>query len=123
MSSRPNALILFNPGLDQTRAQVKFKGRAREGSPFHHLRAGVPPTLILHGKNDTTAPYAVSEQFCIEMKAVGNECRLIGYEGAVHGFFNPRVAGGKWYRETLLEADRFLTKIGYLREPSPTTIL
>ena len=33
---------------------------------------------------------------------------------AAHGFFNPQVAGGKWHRETLLEADRFLARLGYL---------
>ena len=39
---------------------------------------------------------------------------MIGYEGAPHGFFNPPNADGKWYRETVLEMDRFLTSIGYL---------
>ena len=47
------------------------------------------------------------------MKA-GNQCQLFGYEGATHGFFNPSRDGGTWYRLTLLEMDRFLTKIGYL---------
>jgi hypothetical protein len=47
---------------------------------------------------------------------------LIGYDGATHGFFNPSRESGKWYRETLLEADRFLAALGYLPAPSPARI-
>ena len=124
VSSKPNVLVLFNPAVDTTPADLtqQFGGRGREGSPAHHLHAGLPPTLILHGKSDTTVPYAEVDRFCAEAKTLGNQCQLVGYEGGTHGFFNPQNAGGKWYRETLLEADRFLTKIGYLRGPAPTQI-
>jgi acetyl esterase/lipase len=126
ISSKPNALILFNPAVDTTQvpteAQERFGSRGRDGSPIHHLRPGLPPTLILHGKSDTTVPYTDVDRFCAEAKQRGDQCQLIGYEGARHGFFNPQVADGKWYRETLLEADRFLTKLGYLPEPAPTHI-
>lgn len=67
-------------------------------------------------------PYIDVERFCEKAKTLGNQCQLVGYEGATHGFFNPQNADGKWYRETLLEADRFLTRIGFLREPAPTRI-
>jgi acetyl esterase len=124
VSSRPNALVLFNPVVDTTPVQLRegFGDRGREASPLHHVGADLPPTLILHGKSDTTVPYADVDRFCAEAKARGNHCQLVGYEAATHGFFNPQNADGKWYRETLLEADRFLTKIGYLREPTPTQI-
>jgi len=127
ISSKPNALVLFNPAVDTTRStsdqlRARFGNRGQEGSPIHHLRTGLPPTLILHGKADTTVPYADVERFCAEANALGNQCQLVGYDGAAHGFFNPSNADGKWYRETLLEADRFLTRIGYLPEPAPTEI-
>ena len=67
-------------------------------------------------------PFADVERFCTEAQARGNRCQLVGYEGATHGFFNPQNEQGKWYRETLLEADRFLTQLGYLSEPVPTQI-
>ena len=54
------------------------------------------------------------ERFCAKAKELGRRCEVIGYEGAEHAFFNPRNADGKWYRETVLEMDRFLTSIGYL---------
>ncbi len=67
-------------------------------------------------------PYADVEHFCAESSALGNDCKVIGYDGAPHGLFNPNTADGKWYREKLLEADRFLTTLGYLPKPTPTHI-
>jgi acetyl esterase len=124
VSSKPNALVLFNPAVDTTHPALRegFGERGRDASPFHHLRSGLPPTLILHGKSDATVPYADVDRFCTEARRLGNQCQLVGYEGATHGFFNLQNADGKWYRETLLEADRFLTKIGYLRKPAPTHV-
>jgi acetyl esterase/lipase len=119
-SAKPNALVLFNPAVDTSRVRL-FGDRARDGSPIHHVRAGLPPTLILHGKADETVPYADVDRLCSESKALGNQCRLVGYEGATHGFFNPG-RGEKWYRETLLEVDRFLTTLGYVPEPAATSI-
>jgi acetyl esterase/lipase len=122
ISSKPNALVLFNPAVDTTHdtpsALVgRFGGRGAEGSPLHHIHRGIPPTVIFHGKADTTVPYADVERFCIESKKVGNQCQLTGYDETTHGFFNPSRDGGRWYRETLLEMDRFLAKLGYLSGP------
>ncbi len=123
ISAKPNALVLFNPAVDTTHPTPtilveRVGGRGRDASPLHHLRAGLPPTIIFHGKSDTTVPYADVERFCAAAKALGSECKLIGYEGATHGFFNPQRDEGKWYRETLQEVDKFLTHIGYLKEPT-----
>lgn len=121
ISTRPNALVLFNPAVDTTAEGLKdrFGDRGNEASPVHHVRAGLPPMVIFHGRSDTTVPYATIERFCKAANDAGGACQLFGYEGATHGFFNPSRERGKWYTETLLEADRFLTKIGYLSEPVP----
>ena len=50
--------------------------------------------------------------------ALGNQCDLMGYEGAPHGFFNPG-RGGTWHSDTLQEMDAFLTRLGYLPASSP----
>ena len=120
ISSKPNALVLFNPAVDTTHTKPaeykeRFGARAREGSPLHHLGPGLPPMLILNGKADQVVPYSDVERFCGEARRLGNQCQLVGYEGAPHGFFNqPR-----WYQETLQEADRFLAQIGYLEARVP----
>ena len=116
ISSRPNALVLFNPALDTSGENLTelFGGKGPDVSPVDHIRAGLPPTVIFHGKADTTVPYAIVERYCEGAKKAGNQCQLFGYEGATHGFFNPGRDDGKWYEETVREMDRFLTAIGYL---------
>jgi acetyl esterase/lipase len=126
VSSKPNALVLFNPvvdtspdsgaatGSDSAIVRARFAERGRDASPLHHLDSDLAPTLILHGKSDRSVPYSDVEQFCRQARRLGARCDVIGYQGAAHGFFN-----GKWYRDTLLAADRFLTDIGYLQGPVP----
>jgi acetyl esterase len=122
VSCRPDALVLYNPGtvmapfpgldlkgfgagLDKD----KFGCEPEEISPLHHVKKGAPPTIIFHGKADTTVPYATVEKFTEVMKAAGNRCELIGYEGQPHGFFNKAK-----YAETLAATDAFLVSLGYL---------
>lgn len=123
---RPNALILFNPGSTLApigdwnppasagaRLGVERLGvEARVISPAHHIGAHTPPTLILHGKADTTVPYATAVAFEREMKKAGRPCKLVGYEGAEHGFFNR----GEDYKKTLAEADAFLVALGWIKK-------
>ena len=122
VSCRPDALVLFNPGtvmapfpgldlkgfgagLDKAR----FGCEPTEISPLHHVAKGAPPTIVFHGKSDTTVPYATVEKFAAVMKAAGNRCELVGYEGEKHGFFNQSK-----YAETLAATDDFLVSLGYL---------
>ena len=126
VSSKPDALILFNPALDTSRTQNRFGDRALEGSVSHHMKAAPPPTIIFHGRADTTVPFERSEAFCTAATKLRSTCMVIGYDGAPHGFFNLRgddPARKEWYRQTLLEADRFLTNLGYLSSPSPSATL
>lgn len=122
VSCLPNALILFNPGTVMAPFPgLELKGfgagldKARFGcepteiSPIHHVKKGLPPTIIFHGKADTTVPYATVEKFTEVMKSAGNRCELIGYEGQPHGFFNKAK-----YPETLEATDGFLVSLGYL---------
>jgi acetyl esterase len=126
VSSKPNALILFNPALDTSTVQNRFGDRALEASVSHHLKQAPPPTIIFHGRADTTVPFERSERFCAAASKLHGTCTLIVYDGAPHGFFNLRnddPARNEWYRQTLLEADLFLTKLGYLPSPSPSRII
>jgi acetyl esterase/lipase len=115
-SARPDALVLFNPVLDTASPawRARFAGRGSEASPLAHPVRGLPPMLILHGRADTIAPYADVEAFCRRVQAQGDRCGLVGYDGAVHGFFNPVNGGGPGFRQTADEAERFLGELGYL---------
>ena len=127
ISAVPNALVLFNPalvlapfgemtlkGFEAKTSSERFGCEPTEISPIHHVRAGLPPTLILHGRADSTVPFASAEAFAAEMKKAGNRCELVGYEGQPHGFFN-----GARFDETLAEADKFLVSLGYLPPLKP----
>jgi acetyl esterase/lipase len=132
ISSKPNALLLFNPAvvlapvdglvLDEKRLAER-RGRMgtnpRDLSPYHHVAPGAPPTAIFHGKADKTVPYATVEAFAKAMKAAGNTCELFGYDDEGHGFFNYGRARNRMFVATLKEADKFLAKLGYLQgEPT-----
>lgn len=123
VSSKPNALMLFNPAVDTVsleRRASRFGGRAEELSPVHHVKAGAPPTVIFHGTADETVAFADVQRFCELMKAAGNRCDLVPFEGASHGFFNYKRSRTA-FDATLREGDAFLKSLGYLsgltREP------
>jgi acetyl esterase/lipase len=130
VSARPDATVLFNPalvlaplpGLDakdfESRVGAERMGTdPRNLSPVHHVKPGVPPTIIFHGKADTTVPYATAEAFTQAMLKAGNRCELVGYEGLGHGFFNHGRAKGK-YDETVAAMDRFFVSLGWLAAPA-----
>lgn len=54
-------------------------------SPFHQMRAGLPPFLLIHGDADTTVDYDQSMEFQAKMKAAGNACETITIPGGGHG--------------------------------------
>lgn len=125
-NERPDAMILFNPGctlaaIDGWEPQgfgtrlgkERLGADAVEISPAHHIGPHTPPTLILHGKQDSTVPFASAEAFERAMKRAGRPCKLVGYENAGHGFFNK----GEARTLTLTEADKFLVGLGWLEEP------
>ncbi len=92
ISSLPNVMILYNPVIDTTEAGYGLskvgEDRKTEISPCHHVRKGLPPTLIFHGTVDTTVPFENVERFSKLMKDAGNTCRLVPFNGKTHGFFN-----------------------------------
>lgn len=121
------ALVLFNPDLifapvpgDEALAAWSANRTSRpifggvDGisiSPWHHITPSSPPPLILHGKADTTVPYASMESFAAKMKAAGARCDLIGYDGEKHGFFNYKPGGTPAFADTLRKAEAFLLSI------------
>jgi acetyl esterase len=128
VGSVPNALVLFNPALVLapmeglalegfgTRVPAERLGAAPEKlSPAHHVKKGAPPTIIFHGKADTTVPYATAEKFEHVMKAAGNRCELVGFDGEGHGFFNLGRGDNTAYHATLVATDRFLASLGWVK--------
>jgi acetyl esterase/lipase len=118
ISSRPNALVLFNPAVNTGSIgefrPAQFPGDAEILSPYHRVGENFVPTLIMHGHDDTTVPCSDVVDFCDKVIHLAGDCTLIGYEGATHGFFNKGRDNDLWYQSTIAEMDMFLTEIGYL---------
>lgn len=131
ISSSPDALALFNPGMvlasvpgkfeldeEQTASRAERAGVEPESiSPYHHIKSGFPPAIIFHGKADTTVLYRTAELFTEKVRSVGSRCELVGYEGEIHGFFNYGRGDGSAYTDTVRRMDEFFVSLGWL-EPS-----
>ena len=130
-SSVPNAMVLYNPVAatapiagdwvptpeDFAKAVKRLGTGPMTISPAHHVRAGLPPTIVFHGLEDTTVRFSIVEEFTHRMKKAGNRCELIGYEGQSHGFFNYGRGDGSHYTKTVRAMDEFLRSLGYLEGP------
>ncbi len=127
ISSRPNAMALFNPATVLAKVPgVEFDEKKfstleeRMGvqpeklSPWHHVKEQQPPTIIFHGKADKTVPYKSAELFAAKMQKAGNKCVLKGYAGQGHGFFNYGRSKNVMFEQTVRDLDAFLVSLGYL---------
>lgn len=120
VSSEPNALVLFNPvvmvapveGVWEIPSQLRERMDAPllDLSPFHHVGADAPPTLIMHGIEDDLVPFSTVVAYCEHVTSLGSECQVIPYEGAGHGFFNR----DPHYDLTLRQALQFLESLGWI---------
>lgn len=116
ISSRPNALVLFNPAMVFPASfAARLPGTAEEQrvlaeriSPGLHPAKGGPPAILFFGSNDALMPS--SREFVERSKALGNRAELDLTDGQGHGYFNR----SPFKEDTLRKADEFLTSLGYL---------
>lgn len=123
VSCVPNALVLFNPVIDNGPGGYGYEriGEAYKNfSPLHNIREGAPPAIIFLGTNDKLIPVETAKYYKTVMEKTGSRCELKLYEGQGHGFFN--YAHFEFYKKTLSEADIFLQSLGYLTE-EPSVII
>lgn len=112
----PNALVLYNPVIDNGPGGYGYERVGEEYryfSPLHNLKKGAPPTIILIGTEDKLIPVETVKYYKIVMEKVGSRCDLILYEGAGHGFFNFKR---KDYESTIMETVKFLRSLGHISE-------
>jgi len=117
ISSIPNALVLFNPVIDNGPGGYGYErigNNFKDFSPLHNIKIGSPPTIIFPGTSDELIPVETAEYFKKVMEKVDSRCELILYEGEGHGFFN--YGNIEYYKKTVFESDKFLQSLGYLKE-------
>ena len=133
ISSVPNAMVLFNPPCvlapvparkDFLNAENIVSLRERMGvapvelSPWHHVRKGLPPTLVLHGEEDPTVKFWTAKVFVEKMQLSNNAAELAAYPGEAHGFFNYGRGGNRMFIATMRRTDEFFVKLGWLKGKS-----
>ena len=123
ISCIPNALVLFNPVIDNGPGGYgfeKIKDAYKNFSPLHNINKGAPPTIIFLGTNDKHIPVETAAYYKKVMEKVGSRCDLKIYEGQSHGFFNYKNL--EYYKKTVIDADAFLVSLGYLKNEPTVTI-
>ena len=123
ISCIPNALVLFNPVIDNGPGGYgyeKIGDEYKNFSPLHNIKKGAPPTIIFLGTNDKYIPVETAEYYKKVMEKVNSKCELRLYEGQGHGFFNHKNL--EFFKKTINETDQFLVSLGYLKNEPIITI-
>lgn len=120
MSTVPNALVLYSSNLNTVEAWVdNLLGDRRNEiwsiSPYHNLKAGMPPTIEFHGTNDCQVPFYIVEFFAHKTRKLGNHFEQVRFEGRGHYL----GAGDETYatyvdEEILEQTDQFLVDVGFM---------
>jgi acetyl esterase/lipase len=82
----PLSLISHPTALDDNASKIA------PASPKAQAAAGVPPTVLFHGKKDTTVLWTNSESLEKELRNKGVKVEYHAYEDEGHGFENKRPA-------------------------------
>ena len=119
VSCVPDALILYSPVIDTSAegyGHALLGERWKELSPRNLVRPGVPPTLVLHGKRDTTTPLVGATAFADAMRAAGNTCELVVDERGSHSYMMRTAA---LFDEAMNRTEAFLKQAGIAPTPGP----
>ena len=66
VSPKPQALLLFNPVIDNSEkgyGYSRVEAYWKEFSPLHNIKKGIPPTIFICGTEDKLIPVATGELF------------------------------------------------------------
>ncbi len=115
VSCIPNALVLFNPVIDNGPGGYGYErvlNQYKDFSPIHNIRSGLPPCIFFLGTQDNLIPVETAEYYKVISEKTGNRCDLHLYQGGAHGFFNP--VHPNFYSNTVNKTDSFLQSLGFL---------
>ncbi len=123
VSSRPNALVLYNPALnidelarDRKTAHALDTATIEAITPNRFVAAGAPPAVIFFGSDDPLL--AGADGYLAKAAPLGVRADLWIAAGQPHSFFNR----APWIQVTARHADEFLRSLGYL-DGEPTVQL
>ncbi len=118
VSSKPNALVLFNPVYDNGPdgwAHDRAKPWFPAISPAHNITEDDPPTIVFLGTEDKLIPVETAKKFQAKQREADIRSDLHLYEDQAHGFFNLKKGSPENFKDTVLKMDAFLVDLGYLK--------
>jgi acetyl esterase/lipase len=115
VSSRPQALVLYNPAL-QPPGSSAYPDLSSVLTAWQ-VRKGDAPMIFFFGTDDNLL--AGSRTVASQEVAKGNRAELYTAAGQKHGFFNDTTTAKNgspgWHDATLYQTDLFLESLGYLK--------
>ena len=112
VSAKANLMVLISAAVD---VSICCHGKGSPDgvalSPNHHVKAGEPPTLLMHSKVDQSVSPAMVQKFADDMKAAGNDFTMIWFPTGGHGFFH----NGPDFYASLEDTDKFLVEHHWLQ--------
>jgi acetyl esterase len=126
INTSPNALLLTSPGTGTGGWFTELLNGAdvnpADFSPADHIRKGLPPTIILQGRDDTVTPLEDVQLFHDRLVAYDNYCEIWIYDNVGHLFTPTSLGDNGWPRpdtevqkQADLRAEEFLTKFGFIK--------
>jgi acetyl esterase/lipase len=96
--------------------QANYKEVAARVSPITYMRAGLPPTITIHGDADTTVPFEQPQRMHAALTKLGVANELVVVPGGRHGNF-----ARDQYLRAYGAIREFLTKHGVVTAPAAST--
>lgn len=84
-----DALLLLSPAVDvegdaHFGRMLRGRATAAEVSPVRNARAGMPPTVLVQGADDSLTPLRDAQRFCLLLATQRQSCDLRVYDGLGH---------------------------------------
>lgn len=116
----PLALLLFSSNLNTLEPWLDYlMGDRRKEiwsiSPYHNLKAGMPPAIEFHGTEDPQVPFYIVNFYARKTRDLGNTFIQIPFEGTGHYLAEGDSTYATYFDEgVLVRADEFLKNQGLM---------
>jgi acetyl esterase/lipase len=120
VSPRPDALVLYSSNYNSMEPWIDMIMGPRRAeiwtvSPFHNLKAGLPPALAFHGRDDDQVLYYSVGMFAARTQELGNSYELVTLPGRRHYLGEGHPEYARYFDEDILkQTDAFLARLGFM---------
>lgn len=120
VSPRPDALVVYSSNYNSMEPWIDMIMGPRRAeiwtvSPHHNLKAGLPPALAFHGRDDDQVLYYSVGMFAARTRGLGNSYELVTLPGRRHYLGEGHPEYARYFDEAILnQTDAFLGRLGLM---------